>query len=483
MIGNTVDGKRCTKSNIESPEVLMKASTGRWEDRSLASCLHGFSHLGTLRDEGPLIVERGEGIYVYDTHNKRYIEGNSGLWNIVAGFNNKTLIEAGYEQLCRFPAYHTFFGRNNEPAILLAEQLLSIAPVPMSKVFFTNSGSEANDSVVKMLWMIHRGLGQPERRKLISRKNGYHGTTVMAASLTGKDYNRAFGLPLDCVHFADCPHYWRYAKPGESESNYVQRLVTNLTQLIEAEGPDTIAGFFAEPVMGAGGVVPPPEGYFSAIQAILRKYDIPFVADEVICGFGRTGKLWGCLTYDIEPDIVVVSKCLTAGYYPMGAILLSEEMHAKLMQACQEFEEFPHGFTGGGNPVGCAIANKALELIIEGGLFDNVVAVAPRFQQRLRGLSDHPMVGEARGVGLMGALEIVEDKRTKAPYAAPLEVSEQIAKTALQHGLIIRPIGDAVILAPPFIITREQIDELFDIVDAVLDAVQDRVEQDRSAAE
>lgn len=461
----------------------MKATTGSWEDRSLASCLHGFSHLGTLQDDGPLIVERGEGIYVYDIHGKRYIEGNSGLWNVVAGFDNKALIEAAYEQLCRFPAYHTFFGRNSEPAILLAERLLSIAPAPMSKVFFTNSGSEANDTVVKMLWMIHRGLGQPERRKLISRKNGYHGTTVIAASLTGKDYNRAFGLPLDCVRFADCPHYWRYAEPRESESDYVQRLVSNLEQLIDEEGADTIAGFFAEPVMGAGGVIPPPEGYFSAIQPILRKHQIPFIADEVICGFGRTGKLWGSLTYGIEPDIVVISKCLTAGYYPMGAILISEEIHAKLMQACEDFGEFPHGFTAGGNPVGCAIANKAVELIIEGGLFDNVVAAAPRFQERLREFGEHAMVGEARGVGLMGALEIVEDKATKSPYAPNLEVSEQIAKTALQHGLIIRPIGDAVVLAPPFIITREQLDELFDIVGHVLDVVHDRVRQVRLAAD
>lgn len=454
----------------------MKATTGKWQDRSLASFLHGFSHLGTLQDDGPLIVERGEGIYVYDIHGKRYIEGNSGLWNVIAGFDNRALIESAHEQLRKFPAYHTFFGRNSEPAILLAERLLSIAPAPMSKVFFTNSGSEANDTVVKMLWMIHRGLGQPERRKLLSRKNAYHGTTVITASLTGKDYNRAFGLPLDGVRFADCPHYWRYAEPGESESVYVQRLAKNLEQLIEEEGPDTIAGFFAEPVMGAGGVIPPPQGYFTAIQPILRKHQIPFVADEVICGFGRTGKLWGSLTYDIQPDIVVISKCLTAGYYPMGAILISEAVHADLMQACGEFGEFPHGFTAGGNPVGCAIANKAVELIIEGGLFKNVVAVAPRFQERLRELGNHPMVGEARGVGLMGALEIVEDKVTRSPYAANLEVSEQIAKTALRHGLIIRPIGDAVVLAPPFIITREQLDELFDIVGRVLDAVYDRVE-------
>jgi len=453
-----------------------------WEDRSLASFLHGFSHLETLRESGPLVVERGEGIYVFDAAGRRYLEGNSGLWNIVAGFDNQDLIDAAIAQMRRFPAYHTFFCRNTHPGIVLAERLLEIAPVAMSKAYFTNSGSEANDTVVKMLWMIHRGAGQADRRKLIARLNGYHGVTVMTASLTGKDYNRAFGLPLDCVRYTDCPHYWRYGEAGESETDFTARLAANLEQLILDEGPETIAGFFAEPVMGAGGVLPPPEGYFPAIQAVLRRYHIPFVADEVICGFGRTGKLWGSQTYDIEPDILVASKCLTAGYFPMAAILISEEIHQKLMAASEAFGEFPSGFTCGGHPLGCAIANKAVELITEGGLFENVLAVAPSFLRRLSEFREHPLVGEVRGVGLMGALEIVEDKKTKTAFPSEWEVSEMIAGSALDRGLIIRPIGNAVIFAPPFIITPGQIDELFDIVTTVLDDVHTRIRQRRSAA-
>jgi adenosylmethionine-8-amino-7-oxononanoate aminotransferase len=463
--------------------MVMVTSKQSWEDRSLASFLHGFSHLGTLQESGPLVVERGEGIYVFDGAGRRYIEGNSGLWNIVAGFNNQELVDAAIAQLRRFPAYHTFFCRNTHPSILLAERLLEIAPVPMSKAYFTNSGSEANDTAVKMLWMIHRGAGQPERRKFIARLNGYHGVTVMTASLTGKDYNRAFDLPLDCVRYTDCPHYWRYGEPDESEMDFTARLANNLERLILDEGPETVAGFFAEPVMGAGGVIPPPQGYFPAIQAVLRQHHIPFVADEVICGLGRTGNLWGSQTYEIEPDILVVSKCLTAGYFPMGAILITEEIYRKLMTASEAFGEFPHGFTSGGHPLGCAIANKAVELITEGGLFDNVLAVAPRFQKRLSDLREHPLVGEARGVGLMGALEIVEDKDMKTAFPGEWEVSEMITGAALEQGLIIRPIGNAVIFAPPFIITAAQIDEMFDIVTSVLDGVRERVGRLRSAAE
>jgi len=226
-----------------------------WEARDLQSVLHGFSDLGTLRDNGPVVMSRGEGIYVEDSHGKRYLEGNSGLWNMVVGFDHPELIQAAIEQYQQFPAYHAFFGRVSEPAVALSEKLLEIAPVPLDKVFFTNSGSEANDTVVKMLWMINRGLGKPDRRKILSRTNAYHGVTAITASMTGKDYNHAFGLPLEGFLFADCPHHWRYAEPEESERDFSARCARNLEAQIEAEGPQTIAGFFAEPVMGAGGVI------------------------------------------------------------------------------------------------------------------------------------------------------------------------------------------------------------------------------------
>lgn len=451
--------------------VESSVSTDSWEARDLRSMLHGFSHLDTLRDNGPVVMSRGEGIYVEDTHGRRYLEGNSGLWNMVVGFNHPGLIEAGCEQFHKFPAYHAFFGRVSEPSVALAEKMLEVAPVPMGKVFFTNSGSEANDTVVKILWMINKGLGRPNCRKILSRYNAYHGVTAVTASMTGKDYVGAFGLPLEGFLFADCPHYWRFGHDGESEIEFSARCARNLEAQIEAEGPDTIAGFFAEPVMGAGGVIPPAEGYFAAIQPILKKYGIPLIADEVICGFGRTGRLWGSQTYDLDPDIIVASKCMTAGYFPMGAILVSDAIHEKLTTAAEEFEEFPHGFTSAGHPVGCAVALKAIDIIMNDGVLDNVIAVSPYFQERLQSFATHQHIGEARGIGLMGALELVGDKDNKTPFPPEQPVAEQIANVALEHGLICRPIGQAIVVAPPFIITKEQIDELFDKLQKTIEQV------------
>lgn len=446
-------------------------SSESWEVRDLKSVFHGFSNFGTLKENGPVVMSRGDGIYVEDSHGKRYLEGNSGLWNMVVGFNHPELVQAACEQYQKFPAYHAFFGRVSEPAVALSEKLLEIAPVPMDKVFFTNSGSEANDTVVKMLWMINRGLGKPHRRKILSRTNAYHGVTAITASMTGKDYNDAFGLPMDGFLFADCPHHWRFATDGESELEFSARCARNLEAQIEAEGSDTIAGFFAEPVMGAGGVIPPSEGYFEAIQPILKKYDIPLIADEVICGFGRTGKLWGCQTYDINPDILVASKCVTAGYFPMGAIMVSQAIVEKLNAAAEEFEEFPHGFTTAGHPVGCAIALKAVDIILNQGVFNNIGNVSPHFQERLQSFASHPHIGEARGIGLMGALELVGDKENKTRFPPDQPVAEQIANMALKNGLICRPIGQAIVVAPPFIITRDQIDELFDKLQKTIEQV------------
>lgn len=441
------------------------------ESRDLASFLHGFTDLATLDAEGPHVIRRGHGVYVEDVHGRRFLEGNSGLWNAVAGFHDERLIEAGCDQFRKLGTYHSFFGRNTEPAIELAERLLEIAPVPMSKALFTNSGSEANDTAVKILWMIHRGRGQPERRKIISRVNAFHGVTALAASLTGKDYNKAFGLPFPEIVFAGCPHYWREGREGESEADFTARMAADLEELIAYEGAETIAGFIAEPVMGAGGVIVPPAGYFPAIQDVLERHGIPFIADEVICGLGRTGQLWGSQTYAIEPDIIVSSKSLTAGYFPLAAILISAEIATALEEASREFGEFPHGLTTAGHPVGCAIALKSIELISDGGLLANLQAVSPHFLDRLQALSTHSLVGEARGVGLMGALEIVADKETKAPFPAEVSMGERVASAAMKHGVIIRPVANAVVFAPPFIISEAEIDDLFDRVAESLDLV------------
>ena len=446
------------------------------EARDLAHHLHSYTHIPTLERDGPLVLERGDGIYVHDIHGKRYIEGVSGLWNIVAGFSEKRLVDAAHAEMQRMPAYHTFFGRTGMPAIELVEKLIEVAPMPVERVYFVNSGSEANDTAIKMLWMMAKGQGQPERRKLISRSLAYHGTTVASCSLNGKPYINAFGLPLPEVRYVAAPHYWKNAHPGESEAAFVDRLVDELETLIKAEGPETFAGFFAEPVMGAGGAVPPPDGYFPKVQAVLNKYDIPMVADEVVTGFGRTGSLWGAQTYNFTPDIVITSKALTSGYYPMGAVLLSPEMDRRLQKASETLEEFPHGFTTGGHPVAAAVALETIALITEpGGLFDNVVKVSPHFEKAIGQFADHPLVGEVRQVGLIGALEIVADKAGKLPFAPEHVMSERIVREAHARGLITRPIGDAVIFAPPFIITEEQIDDMFAKMAEVLDVISDAV--------
>lgn len=439
-----------------------------WEKRDMETVFHGFTDLGTLNSAGPVVLTHGDGIRVFDVHGKSYIDANSGLWNNVAGFNHQGIIDALCEQARKFPGYHAFFGRVADTTVALSEKLIELSPFDEGKVYYTNSGSEANDTVVKMLWMLHRRNGQPQRRKIITRANAYHGVTVASASMTGKAYNREFGLPLPGFLHADCPHYWRFGLEGESELEFSARMARNLEELIIKEGPDTIAGMFAEPVQGAGGVIPPSQGYFEAIRPILRKYGIPFISDEVICGFGRTGAMWGSVKYNMEPDVIVASKCITAGYFPMGAIILGKDFCDALLRVSEEAEEFPHGFTAAGNPLGSAVALKSLEVIEQEGLLENVNKVSPRFLERLNKLGQHKYAGEARGVGLMGAVEIVANKITKEPLPGHLQISERIANKALAKGLICRPLGQAIVLGPPFIITEAEIDQIFDILEETI---------------
>lgn len=434
--------------------------------------LHPFSHLPTLEESGPVIVDRGAGIYIYDDQGNRYLEANSGLWNAVLGFDNKELIEAAQQAYAKLPTYHAFFGRVSQAALDLSERLVELAPMEASRVFYANSGSEANDTVVKLLWLLAEGEGKPHRRLLLSRRNAYHGMTIASASLTGKDYVKsASGLPILEVRHLTSPHYWREGKAGESEEAFSARLAEELEQTIRNTGPDLFAGFFAEPAMGAGGVIPPPRSYFGAIQPVLKKYGVPLIADEVICGFGRTGEFWGSITYDIKPDIVVASKVITAGFFPMGAIVLSTEMADRVEKACAKYQQLPTGFTTGAHPVGCTIAVAVLKQLLEGGVFKAAQAIAPSFQNGLAAMANHPMVGEARGVGLMGALEMVADRQAKTSYAPNLNVSERVAQRALKNGLICRPLGPAIVLAPPFIITKHQVDELFTMLRRTLDEV------------
>ncbi len=289
--------------------------------------------------------------------------------------------------------------------------------------------------------------------------------------MTGKPYNSEFGLPLDGFIHAACPHFWKNSHKDESEEEFTKRMGEDLENIIQKEGPDTIAGFFAEPVMGAGGVIPPSKGYFAVVQKILQKYDIPFIADEVICGFGRTGNLWGSQTYDIQPDIIIASKCITSGFFPLGAEILGERLTEQMMDASYEAEEFFHGFTAGGHPVGCALALEAIDIIINEKMIENVQRLEPIFMGGLKKFEELEFIGEARGVGLMGALEMVQNKETKQSFDGSISIGERVANQCIENGLICRPLGPSIVLCPPFITTDDEMDIIFETLEKTLKKV------------
>ena len=450
---------------------MRETAANSWEAKAEEFSLYGFTDLPSVHERGTVVLTHGEGPYIFDTHGRRYLDANSGLWNMVAGFDHPGLIEAAQKQYARFPGYHAFFGRMSDQTVLLSEKLIEVSPFDKGRVFYTNSGSEANDTMVKILWFLHGAEGKPQRRKILTRWNGYHGVTAVSASMTGKPYNSVFGLPLPGFIHLTCPHYWRFGQPGETEEQFTARLAAELEATIIKEGPDTIAGFFAEPVMGAGGVIPPSKGYFQAVAPILKKYGIPLIADEVICGFGRTGNTWGSQTYDFMPDAIISSKNLTAGLFPMGAVILGPDLADRVQAASEAIEEFPHGFTASGHPVGCAIALKAIDVVMNEGLADNVNRLSPRLEAGLAEIAKNPNIGELRGVGFMWALEAVKDKATKTPFDGSLSVSERIANTCTDLGLICRPLGQSIVLCPPFILTEAQMDEMFEKLDAALKKV------------
>ena len=439
--------------------------------RDIAFTAHPYTNLKRHLQTGPLVITRGEGIHVYDEAGNAYIEGLAGLWCTCLGFSEERLIRAAERGLRQLPFYHGFGGKAAAPTIDLAAKLIELAPVPMSKVFFANSGSEANDTAVKLIWYYNNALGRPQKKKIIARERAYHGVTLATASLTGLAANhRDFDLPLARVLHTDCPHHWRGARGGESEDDFAIRLADNLERLIVAEGPETIAAMFVEPVMGAGGVIVPPAGYFARIQPILKRYDILLVADEVICGFGRTGNWWGCQTYGIVPDMITCAKGLSSGYVPISALLINEPVWQAMLAESEKIGVFAHGYTYSGHPVAATVALEALAIYAERDIVGHVRAVAPVLQDGLRALGRHPLVGEARGVGLVGALELVRDKESKEPFPPALGVAAHCAKRAEAHGLIVRPLtGDILAVAPPLIIDKDDVARLLDRLGRALD--------------
>jgi 4-aminobutyrate---pyruvate transaminase len=458
----------------------MSTANSSYKQQDIEHYVHPYTNLAEHLEKGPKILSHGKGIYVYDEDGKEYIEGLSGLWCTSLGFGEEELVEAATTQLRKLPYYHTFAHKATNPSIELAGKLKEIAPVPVSKVFFANSGSEANDSLIKLVWYFNNALGRPKKKKIISRLKAYHGVTIGTASLTGLPHNhRDFDLPIPQVLHTDCPHYYRYAIEGETEEEFASRLASNLEAMIQKQGPETIAAFIAEPVMGAGGVIVPPETYFEKIQEVLKRYDVLMLADEVICGFGRTGNMFGCETYNIKPDAITVAKALSSAYLPISALLLSQDIFDAMVKESKKIGTFGHGFTYSGHPVSAAVAIRTIELMAERDILGHVKRTAPRFQERLRGFSDHPLVGEVRGVGFLGALELVADRSSKRPFEPDQEVGSYCASRAEAHGLIVRSLRDNVAFCPPLIMTESQIDDMFDLFSKALDETEAWVEKNK----
>ncbi len=429
--------------------------------RDVAYVLHPYTNARRHERLGPMVIDHGKGVFVYDDQGREYIEAMAGLWSVAVGFGEPRLVEAAARQMSKLPYYHTFSHKSHEPSIELAEKLIKMSPDGLDHVFFTNSGSEANDTVVKIVWYYNNALGRPEKKKFIARNGGYHGITIASGSLTGLQVNqRGFDLPLPFVRHVTCPHHYRFAEPGESEEAFADRLAAELEATILAEGPETVAAFIGEPVMGAGGVLVPPATYWEKVQAVCRKYDVLIVADEVINGIGRIGTLFACETYGIKPDILVLSKQITSSYQPLAAVLFSDAIYQGVADHSERLGTFGHGFTTSGHPVATAVALENLAIIEERGLVENVAVVGPRLQEGLRKFADHPLIGEVRGVGLIAAVELVADKKTKAKFDPVGKVALYLFERAQEHGLIVRAIQDYIAFCPPLIITPEQVDEV-----------------------
>ena len=445
-------------------------------EKDISSNLHPYTNHLLHEQTGPKTYVRGEGIYIWDEHGKKFIEGLAGLWCTSLGFSEQRLVDAATRQLETLPYNHSFAGRTAPVVSELANKLISVAPKSMSKAYFVTSGSEAVDSAVKFVWYYNNALDRPEKKKIISRVKGYHGVTIACTSLTAIPViQEAFDAPLDRFKHTITPHYYRFGKDGESEEDFASRCAKELEELILAEGPDTVAALIAEPLMGAGGVIPPPKTYFEKIQEVLKRYDVLLIADEVINGFGRTGNPWGCDTFGIvDPDMVTCAKQLSSAYIPIGATMISEEIYQTIAEASARHGVFGTGFTYGGHPVGAAVGLETLRIYEERNMLGHVREVMVPFQNRLSALNEHSLVGEARGAGLIGAIELVADKQTKQPYDPVLKVANQVYQQCLENGLILRalPSGDTVGICPPLIITEQQIHDLFDALEAALNTVE-----------
>jgi 4-aminobutyrate--pyruvate transaminase len=446
------------------------------EARDTHAVIHGLTNLKRHMERGPLVIDRGHGVFVTDVDGKEYIEAMSGLWCISLGYGQQRLVDAAAAQMAKLPYYHLTNHKGHAPVIELAEKLLEIAPVPMARVWFANSGSEAIDCAARLVWYFWHAVGKPERKKFIAQKLAYHGNTIAAASLTGSGYaHERFNLPLPGFLHVGCPYHYRFAQDGESEEAFTDRLIAELEALILREGPETIAAFFTEPVIAAGGVIVPPDGYFAKLQALLKRYDILLVCDEVVTGFARTGEMFGSTTMGLTPDMLVCAKGLSSAYIPISAVMVNERIFDAMMRQSDELGVFGLTLTYSGHPVAAAVAREALRIYEEEAMPARVRRLEPHFLGGLRKLKDHPLVGDVRGRGLLAGVELVADKRTHAPFDKALGVGPLCAQLCEDRGLILRAIGDTLALCPPLVISEDEIGELLARLTAALDETADKI--------
>ena len=431
-----------------------------------------------------MVVARAEGPYIYDKQGKRYLEGMAGLWCTALGYGNEEIIEAAERQMRELSFSHMFGGKTHSSAIELADKLAAMVPMQDGRVFLGNSGSDANDTLLKLIRYHAEASGQPNRIKVIAREQGYHGVTLASAALTAIPTNHAhFQLPFEALGVlrTGSANYYRGASEGESEAEFVTRRAQELEALILAEGPETIAAMIAEPVSGAGGVIVPPEGYFEAIQAVLDRYGIWLWDDEVICGFGRLGTDFGANKMSMRPQMMTLAKALSSAYVPVSAAIVQGDIADCINASATEVGVFGHGYTYSGHPLGCAVASKVIDIYVRDKIFDHAATVGDYLQARLREFADHPLVGEVSGVGMIGAVELVADKESKKPFDG-MKVGQFCAKAAEDNGLVIRPLGgNRVAVCPPLIIETTHVDELIEKFGAALNLTLDWVAAEKLA--
>jgi L-2,4-diaminobutyrate transaminase len=446
------------------------------EDLDRRFVFHPFTQLDQhAASDAPVIVE-GEGVTLRDSRGRSYLDAMAGLWCVNVGYGRRELAEALHEEALRLGYYHAFTSMATEPPARLAERVIARYPVPMSKIFFGNSGSDANDTQVKLVWYYNNVLGRTEKKKIISRRRGYHGVTVLTAGLTGLDgLHQGFDLPLPMIRHTTAPHRLWEAESGESDEEFAARLADDLERLIVAEGPETVAAFIGEPLQGAGGVIVPPRTYWDRIQPVLREYDVLLIADEVITGFGRLGRWFGVEEFGIEPDLVTIAKGITSGYVPLSGCLVSERVWSVLVEGSATLGPFGHGYTYTAHPLAAAAALANLDVLEGDGLVDQAAARGAHMQERLRAaFADHPLVGEVRGLGLIGAVEFVAEKSPPRAFDPGVKVGARIAKRCLELGLITRalPAADTIAFSPPLVVTDAELDEMVAIARRAADEIE-----------